>query len=37
MGLMMANEKMAPNKDAPNVHPIFKPRYVLDAAYIIMR
>lgn len=25
-GLIMAKEKMAPNKEAPNVQPIFKPR-----------
>jgi hypothetical protein len=32
MGLMMANEKMAPKSEAPNVQPIFKPRYVFEAA-----
>jgi hypothetical protein len=34
-GLRMAKEKMAPNKEAPNVQPIFKPRYVFDAAKLI--
>lgn len=33
-GLIIANEKMAPNNEAPNVQPIFKPRYVFDAAKI---
>lgn len=32
IGLMMAKEKMAPKSEAPNVQPIFKPRYVFDAA-----
>lgn len=31
-GLRIAKEKIAPNNEAPNVHPIFKPRYVFDAA-----
>lgn len=31
-GLMMAKLKMAPNMDAPNVQPILRPKYVLDAA-----
>jgi hypothetical protein len=29
---MMAKEKMAPKREAPNVQPIFKPRYVFEAA-----
>lgn len=31
-GLRIAKEKMAPNMDAPNVQPILRPKYVLEAA-----
>jgi hypothetical protein len=35
-GFKIAKEKMAPNKDAPKDQPIFKPRYVFEAAELML-